>query len=102
MNLKKTAQDAKIKIYEHRFEILTVVSTSMSLALSAALIITKDKLDKSYLDNVETLKCDRFPAGGTTYLATNVPLEPVSNTSAPELNYEIHGHTFNIVYDPEC
>lgn len=95
MNLKKTAKDAKTKISEHRMEILAAVSAGMTIAVSVALMNTKDKLNKSYLDNVEFLSRD-ISYGPEKLRISDKTKQEILNGSK-DVWFGVDGHRFDVL-----
>lgn len=100
MDLKKKAQDAKTKISEHRYEILTAVSTGMTIAVSVALIRTKGKLDRSYLDNVKYLSRD-LSVGMERLFISDETTDQILKGSK-DVWFDVYGNRFDVIlHDPE-
>jgi hypothetical protein len=88
----------KNKIKENKFEIIWFLGSIIPMTITYAAFLNKLANDRqAFMDDQR-----RFPVGGTTYLATNVALEPVTNTEATSVIWEIEGHKFDLLYDPEC
>lgn len=88
----------KNKIKENKFEIVWFLGTAIPVTIAYVAFLNKLSNDRqAFMDDQR-----RFPVGGTTYLATNVALESVTNTEAPRMVWEIEGHKFDLFYDPEC